>query len=41
MPLAVLGELMDPPLGKSGVNARLRRLSSIADKLRCGDEVKL
>ena len=41
MPLAELGELMDPPLGKSGVNARLRRLSSIADKLRCGDEVKL
>ena len=41
MPLAELGELMDPPLGKSGVNARLRRLSAIAEKLRCGDEVKL
>ena len=41
MPLAELGELMDPPLGKSGVNARLRRLSAIAEKLRCGDEVRL
>ena len=41
MPLAELGELMDPPLGKSGVNARLRRISAIAEKLRCGDEVKL
>ena len=41
IPLAELGELMDPPLGKSGVNARLRRISAIAEKLRCGDEVKL
>lgn len=41
MPLAELGELMDPPLGKSGVNARLRRISAIAEKLRCGDEVRL
>ena len=41
MPLAELGELMDPPLGKSGVNARLRRISAIAEKLRCGDEIKL
>ncbi|MBQ6348830.1 MAG: DNA-binding protein WhiA [Clostridia bacterium] len=41
MPLAELGELMDPPLGKSGVNARLRRISAIAVKLRCGDEVRL
>ncbi|MDO4865294.1 MAG: DNA-binding protein WhiA [Clostridia bacterium] len=39
--LADLGELMDPPLGKSGVSARLRRLADIAEKLRCGDEVKL
>lgn len=29
-----LGALMDPPLGKSGVNHRLRKLSVIADKLR-------
>ena len=41
MPLAELGELMDPPLGKSGVNARLRRIAVIADKLRCGDDIKL
>lgn len=39
--LSGLGELMDPPLGKSGVNARLRRLSDIADKLRSGEEVEL
>jgi len=39
MPLAELGELMEPPLGKSGVNARLRRLSAIADKLRSGEEI--
>ena len=41
MPLAELGELMEPPLGKSGVSARLRKLSGIADKLRSGDEIKL
>ena len=41
MPLAELGEMMEPPLGKSGVNARLRKLSDIADKLRSGEEVKL
>ena len=41
MPLAELGELMDPPLGKSGVNARLRRIAAIAEKLRCGEEIKL
>ena len=40
-PLGELGELMEPPLGKSGVSARLRRLSDIADKLRSGDEIKL
>ena len=34
MPLAELGELMEPPLGKSGVNARLRRLGAIAQRLR-------
>ena len=41
MPLAELGELMDPPLGKSGVNARLRRIATIAEKLRGGDEIRL
>lgn len=39
-PLAELGDLMDPPLGKSGVSARLRKLSSIADKLRSGEEIR-
>lgn len=32
--LTELGELLDPPIGKSGVNNRLRRLSALADKLR-------
>lgn len=36
-----LGELLTPPLGKSGVNARLRKLHEIADKLRSGEELKL
>ena len=39
--LAGLGEMLTPPLGKSGVNARLRKLSEIADKLRSGEEVEL
>ena len=29
-----LGELMDPPLGKSGVNHRLRKISEIAEELK-------
>ncbi len=33
-PLKELGELLDPPVGKSGVNHRLRKLSEMADKLR-------
>lgn len=33
-PLKELGEMMDPPVGKSGVNHRLRRISEIAAKLR-------
>lgn len=32
--LKELGEMLDPPIGKSGVNHRLRRLSEIASKLR-------
>lgn len=32
--LAELGELCDPPIGKSGVNNRLRRLSEMARSLR-------
>jgi hypothetical protein len=33
-PLRELGELAVPPVGKSGVNHRLRRLSEIAQKYR-------
>ncbi len=36
--LKELGEMLEPPIGKSGVNHRLRKLSEIADKLRCGKE---
>lgn len=32
--LKELGELLDPPLGKSGVNHRLRKLSDLAKKMR-------
>ena len=31
--LKELGELCDPPVGKSGVNHRLRKLGEIAKKL--------
>ena len=33
-PLKELGEYLDPPVGKSGVNHRLRKLSELADRLR-------
>ncbi len=32
--LKELGEMLSPPVGKSGVNHRLRKISEIADKLR-------
>lgn len=32
--LKELGELLDPPVGKSGVNHRLRKLSELASRLR-------
>ncbi|MDF2820816.1 MAG: whiA [Clostridiales bacterium] len=32
--LKELGQLLDPPVGKSGVNHRLRKISAIAQKLR-------
>ncbi|MCR5100247.1 MAG: DNA-binding protein WhiA [Butyrivibrio sp.] len=32
--LVELGKYLDPPVGKSGVNHRLRKLSEIADKIR-------
>ena len=37
-PLGELGEHLDPPVGKSGVNHRLRRLGEMAEKLREGLE---
>lgn len=33
-PLKELGEYLDPPVGKSGVNHRLRKLSELADQIR-------
>lgn len=33
-PLKELGELMDPPIGKSGVNHRLRKLGELAGSIR-------
>ncbi len=38
--LTELGASLDPPVGKSGVNHRLRKLSSLAEELRekCGTE---
>ena len=29
-----LGEILEPPIGRSGVNHRLKRIRQIADKLR-------
>ena len=34
MPLKDLGTLLDPPVGKSGVNHRLRKIMEFADNLR-------
>ena len=34
MNLKDLGELLDPPVGKSGVNHRLRKIGEKADELR-------
>ncbi len=39
--LSGLGEMLGKPIGKSGVNARLRRISEIARKLRCGENLEL
>ena len=33
-PLKELGEYLDPPVGKSGVNHRLRKLSELAERIR-------
>ena len=34
--LKELGEMLNPPVGKSGVNHRLRKIEKIADELRKG-----
>ena len=34
MPLANLGKMMEPPIGKSGINHRLNKISAIADEIR-------
>ena len=39
--LSALGEFCDPPIGKSGVNSRLRRLREIAARLRAGEETDI
>lgn len=39
--LKELGELLDPPVGKSGVNHRLRKLAEIARRLKSQEEEKL
>lgn len=39
--LKELGELMEPPLGKSGVNHRLKKLSELAESLGSHKEEKL
>ena len=36
--IAELGKQMDPPVGKSGMNHRLRKLSEIANDLRGNKE---
>ena len=33
-----LGEMLNPPMGKSGVNHRLRKLSEMAEELRINKE---
>ncbi len=38
MGLTELGELLDPPVGKSGINHRLRRISAMAEELRNSKE---
>lgn len=36
--LLELGRMMDPPVGKSGVNHRLRRIGAVADEIRKQEE---
>ncbi len=35
--LTALGQLLDPPLGKSGVNHRLKKITEIAEKIENGE----
>ena len=37
--LSELGQMLNPPVSKSGVNHRLRKISSIADALREDNEI--
>ena len=37
-PLKELGQYIDPPVGKSGVNHRLRKISEIAEGIRDREE---
>ena len=37
--LKELGEMLTPPVGKSGVNHRLRKLGEIAEKLRSAHQI--
>lgn len=37
--LKEIGELLDPPVGKSGVNHRFRKIEKIAEDLRLGKEI--
>ena len=39
--LSALGEFCKPPIGKSGVNSRLRRLREIAARLRAGEDTDI
>jgi hypothetical protein len=39
--LSELGRMLDPPVGKSGINHRLRKLGSIAEKLRRNEEERI
>jgi DNA-binding protein WhiA len=39
--LKELGALLNPPLGKSGVNHRLRKLSNLAQELRDFDKEEI
>ena len=39
MSLQGLGELLDPPVGKSGVNHRLRKIGEKADELRQAERI--